>query len=143
MPRGTVLRKIIVLNRIEELPEEQREHVYYLYAILDRIEWFKVLPYYLSLIAIIAMPLLATYLGDIFLVNEFVSLLCGLVIAALCYTGLVYLLRKFVFTGSCKKQVEKLRNTLSDQKYIAPLQIIKELDPDITRNISKYLVQIP
>ena len=142
MPSGTVMRKIAVFHRIERLPTDEKERAHKLYAILDKIEWLTIAPFYFGMFAILALPLLTVFMDGKLLGSEGTMLLYGFGGATLFYTIGVFALKKLVFNSRRSGVVEQLRMMLSsDHNYRSTLETLRQIDPDMARNIKKCIAQ--
>lgn len=131
---GFILRKMAVFNRIEKLSADEKKRAHKLYEVLDKIEWFTIIPFYFGMLAWLALPFLAGRLPG----SEVVFLLYALILYAI---G-VFVFKKLIFNHYRDRQVLKLRTMMiSDHNCRNTLETLKRLDPDMARNIKKHIVQ--
>ncbi len=63
--------------------------------------------------------------------------------ALFCAAG-VLILKKLIFNPRRNGKVEELRTILSsDHNYRSTLEMLKQLDPDMIKNIRKYITHMP
>ena len=143
---GFALRKLAVLKRIEALGSPERERAEALYPVLDRIEYscfapFRMAVLFIPLSVLFALPFLKEVGPQ---VSEDRLWLCGFLWAALWYIVGMWLLKVLFFNKRRDSAVEMLNKSLMfDPTLHETLELLKELDPDMARNIRKYLPQPP
>jgi len=143
---GTIIRKMVVLGRIEKLPEDEQERAFRLYAILDRIEWLTIAPIIIGIYSgfllsmITAETLFASILRMQLPSGGLIDFLYGLMTLILCSASCIFGLKVLYFNPRREQSVNELRKTLlSDSQFNGTLKTLKELDPDMARNIRKHI----
>jgi MFS family permease len=130
------LRKMVVLNRINELPEGEKKLAFRLYGVLDRIEWLTVAPLIFGLFA----PFITAIVAILLKVKPPESWLWMAAIYVASYIVGVIMLKKLFFNPPRSRKAEELKNLLtSDHHFAEVLKTLKKLDPDIARNIRKFI----
>ncbi len=138
MPSGTNARKLIVYERIAQLPSDQKTKAQAVYKVLDRIEWLTVSPLYFGML-FIGLLLCLPYVGIQFKPSEAGTTL-GIFSAVAVYILGVVILKIFFFNGWRKVRLEQLNGMLAgDPRLKEIMGTLQKIDPDIFRNLKKFL----
>ena len=143
------MRKMVVIQRIAQLePREERERAERLYWILDRIEFHTIIPLFMGFLAVPVGVLLALIFiiksGMTLPQDETLLLLCAFVCAALSYILGVFFLKVLFCNRRRELKIRELEDALAlDATLYRTLEILKQLDPAMARNIRRHLPQPP
>ena len=129
---AAVVRKMVVLRHIEKLPPEEKERARLLFQILDKIEWYTIFPFYLSIL-FVPVPLYF-YVKEIIVFSD-VGAILSVVFAYL--AGILIL--KVLVRPLLTSKTDELRKRLSDSRNRSALETLRRLDPDMSRNIRRHI----
>lgn len=136
---GLIMRKLAVAGRIGQLPEKEKERACQLYKVLDRVEWLTVAPFYFGIYVLLAVVSVMLLLKIEPPGGEVANVFYGLGVV-LCWIISVIGLKKIYFNPHRKRVIDDLRTMLmSDHNFTNTLETLKRLDPDMARNIRKFI----
>jgi len=148
---ATSWRKVFVAKKIEKLEPEVKEKVKKLYSILDKVEFCFILCIkcgaQLGLLLVMTLTLVCTLLSKNSVCQTILKFLFEepemfgqIAFASVIATPLVLWLT--LYKWFCHKQKDKLQRIMAeDTNFFSTLEMVKDLDPDMARNIKKFLPQ--
>lgn len=143
MSMVAVMRKSAVIRRIEDLPVEKKGRARELYVIIDKIEWLTIAPLYFGMLAVPLFPFPWMFMADNLPGEAGMIRFYGFVSAAFLYAVGVFALKMLVCNPRRNGVVEKLQTVLlSNHNYQDTLETLKQLDPDMAKNIKKCLMRV-
>lgn len=138
MPNGINARKLIVYDRIAQLPSDQKTKAQAVYKVLDRIEWLTFSPLYFGML-FIALLMCLPYVGIEFKQSAAGATL-GIFSVVIAYILGVAILKIFFFNSRRKVRLHELNGMIEgDPSLKEVIHTLREIDPDIFRNLRKLL----
>jgi len=146
---ATAWRKMVVAKKIENLEPKVKKRVEKLYSVLDKVEFCFILCIkcgaQLGLLLVLALTLACTLLSKYGVCQTILKFLFEepkmfgqIAFASVIATPLALWLT--VYKWFCQRQKTKLQQVMAeDENFFTTLEKVKELDPDMARNIKKFL----